>query len=145
MQKKICRKYDLIIMKSVLGGIFRTNNSNISQINDLIKKLIKNNLNENCILFTMDNGIGFTHNFKINFGAGKNNWRFFRKNQLLNNYSIEQKSFGYFSNFCLETRLPLLGKFVDYINYLADRIIFLFNKNSFLNNAIIVNIYKYKK
>ena len=52
-------KYDLVIMKSVLGGLFRNDDKAKEKINELIKRIIRENLNENGYVITIDNGKTF--------------------------------------------------------------------------------------
>ncbi len=130
-------------MKSVLGGIYRSNNSTIVDVNEGIKKIIKNNLLDGGYLITLDNGYGFLYNFTKRFGARANNWRFFAPNSLKNEFLIDQVKFGFFSNFSFQTRLPIIGGILDYLTFSIDRLLSLsklFQKNC---SSIIVSIYKH--
>ena len=69
--RKFNGKYNLIIMKSVLGGIFRQGCSTNSDVIDLIDKLVEKNLKKGGYLITLDNGIGFFHKFRNIYGAKK--------------------------------------------------------------------------
>ena len=39
-------KYDLIIAKSVLGGIFREDKSSVNDVNELINNILENNIKQ---------------------------------------------------------------------------------------------------
>ena len=111
--------FNLILMKSVLGGLMRTNESDFQMVDDLIKMLVRDNLKINGALITLDNGKPFFHHLIKYFGARKNNWRYFIKSDFKN--FDEQHSFGTFSAFSLGTRLGSVGSFIDnYILYLVD-------------------------
>ena len=112
-------KFNLILMKSVLGGLMRTNESDLEMVDDLIDILVRDNLEINGGLITLDNGKPFFHNLIKYFGARKNNWRYFIKSDFKS--FDEQHSFGTFSAFSLGTRLGSVGSFIDnYILYPVD-------------------------
>mgnify|MGYP001402541302 CR=1 FL=1 len=130
-------KYDVILMKSVLGGVFREKASSIDEIEEFIRYLINKNLNKNGYLFLLDNGSSIFENFLENLGSRKNRWRFFKINQL-KNFNF-QESFGFSSAFALEFRLKFLGKFLEKILYYFDLIVCKFYKK---NPTVIVSLFK---
>ena len=135
-------KYNLIIMKSVLGGIFREGSSKNEDVLALIERIVENNLVEGGYLITLDNGIGFFHHIRNIYGAKKNKWRFFKPNDLKNKYLKKQSYFGFFSCFSLEFRVPIVGKLVDYCFFLLDNVL---NNSIFpskYKSSIIVSLYK---
>ena len=137
-------KYNLIIMKSVLGGIFRIGSSTNSDVVNLIDKIVENNLMDRGYLITLDNGIGFFHYLRNIYGAKKNKWRFFKPHNLKSKYLENQSIFGFFSCFSLALKIPLIGILFDNICFLLDQIIdysFFSNK---LKSSIIVSLYKKK-
>ena len=140
--KKFNGKYNLIIMKSVLGGIFRKGSSTNSQVVTLIDKIVENNLIDGGYFITLDNGIGFFDYLRKNYGAKKNKWRFFKPNNLKSKYLEYQSIFGFFSCFSLAFKIPLIGKLFDNFCFLLDEIIDkLFSSEKF-KSSIIVSVYK---
>ncbi len=118
-------KYDIIIMKSILGGLCREEGPN--KANKIIKKLIKLNLKNEGVLITLDNGIPIYNSLIRNYGARKNNWYFFKKNDLKD--FDGSFSFGFLSSFSLKTRMGYLGGVIENILFYLDRIIHFFYKN----------------
>ena len=110
--------YDLIIAKSVLGGIFRNNESNIEDVNKLIQKILEKNINHGGMLILEDNGKSFFEKMLVNFGSRKNNWRFFNASDFKN--PDQQFTFGFLSCFSYETRFGFFGTFIDYMLYISD-------------------------
>ncbi len=129
------KKYDLIIMKSILGGLCR--NEGKVKANSIIQKLISNNLNKGGGILSLDNGRPRYNNLLKNFGSRKNNWFFFKENDL-NNFEYVYV-FGFLSSFSLKTRIGFLGSIVEDILYIIDRLIFLFYKK---NPTIIIKYFK---
>tara|TARA_Y100000589_G_scaffold245386_1_gene233115 strand:+ start:216 stop:959 length:744 start_codon:yes stop_codon:yes gene_type:complete len=142
--EKIEGKYNIIIMKSVLGGIYREKNSSLKDVQSGIENVIKNNLVHGGYLVTLDNGKGLIHKFSKNFGTRKINWRFFNSESLKNKYMVGQATFGLFSIFTLQSRIPLIGSFLDSIIYYIDRIFFPLSSCFFSDGSAIVTVYKNK-
>ena len=131
-------EFDLVLMKSVLGGLFREYSSSKKAANNFINDLIRRTVIPGGHLLLIDNGKSFFENLISKFGARKNNWRFFRKADFKNPNT--QLSFGFLSSFSLETRLGKFGFFIDnYIFYYLDRMIYKFWNH---NPTVIVSIYK---
>lgn len=126
--------YDIIIMKSVLGGVFR---NNFSVANSFCEKIVQDNLNAGGILISVDNGKSLFEPVLKNFGARKNKWHYLVKKDL---YSAnEQTCFGFFSSFALSTRLGGIGAVIEYILYVMDRFIYQFQKS---NHTVICSVFK---
>lgn len=134
-------KYDIIILKSVLGGIFRTNSKNSGNADILLKKIAKNHLNKNGFVISLDNGRTIFENLFKKFGARKNSWRFFIASDFPG--AFDQITFGFLSNFSLSTRLGRIGHYFDHIIYLIDRLIFCIFKIK--KPSIIISIYRAKE
>ena len=49
-------RYDIIFLKSILGGLYRYDESDIKEVNNLIEIIRNNNLSKNGHLITIDNG-----------------------------------------------------------------------------------------
>ena len=130
-------QYDLIIMKSVIGGLCRKNGE--IKANQILKKIKENNLKEGGAIISLDNGRSIFHKITeyFQFGARKNNWFFFKIDHLTNFEAIS--TFGFFSFFSLKTRLGYFGKIVEDFMYLFDRVIFIFYKK---NPTIIIKYFK---
>jgi hypothetical protein len=104
-------KFNLILMKSVLGGLMRTNETDIEMVHMFINRLLRDNVEAGGGLVTLDNGKPFFHQIIKYLGARKNKWRYFITSDFKN--FDQQYSFGTFSAFCLATRLGSFGSFID--------------------------------
>ena len=130
-------KFDVILLKSVLGGLFRSPKSAKQKINKLIKKVVQQNLNTEGILITLDNGSSGFETLINKFGARKNNWYFFNLHTLEN--QTFQSSFGFLSAFSVITRLGPTFKIIEHFMYFLDHLIgFFYHKYP----TIICNFYK---
>ena len=113
-------RYNLILMKSVAGGLFRTDSSTISDVQEFYKKLRHEHLLPGGFLVTLDNGSTVFETLLRYFGARKNNWRFFRPEDFQDHNS--QYCFGWLSTFSFRTRLgDQLGQPLEDLLYYADR------------------------
>lgn len=114
-------KYDIIVLKSVLGGLHRGSKGRIDEINDLVSKLISENLLPNGCLITLDNGYSYAERILKRFGARKNNWTFFKLGQI---QADDQIGFGVLSCFSFQTRLGLIGFLIDeFVTFPIDLIL----------------------
>ncbi|MBK8188051.1 MAG: hypothetical protein IPK77_12850 [Cellvibrio sp.] len=113
----INKKYDLVIMKSVLGGLFRLEKSSINDCNIFMQNLASRTLRNEGTIITIDNGKSLFEKLILKFGARKNGWRFFIKNELP--CAQHQFYFGLLSAFTCETRLGFSGQLID--NYIVAR------------------------
>ena len=129
-------KYDLIIAKSVLGGIFREGKSSVNDVNEFINNILKNNIKQGGMLMLLDNGKSYFEKNLSNFGARKNNWRFFNSKDFIDPY--QQYTFGFLSCFSLEQRYGFFGKFFDYTSYIFD----LFLSKITSHPTVILTVYK---
>lgn len=127
-------QYDVIIMKSVLGGVFR---NNFSVANSFCEKIVDDNLNVGGILISIDNAKSAFEPVLKNFGARKNKWHYIVKEDL--NCADEQTCFGFFSSFALSTRLGIVGALLEDILYVIDRFIFLFQKSK---HTVICSVFR---
>ncbi len=113
--------YDLIIMKSILGGLGKNKKINF-KIENLISKIIKNNLEKNGSIITMDNGDSLIGKlFFKNLGQRNKNWKYFIPDDFKN--SDEIYSFGLFSCISYSVRLKFIGEVIDTINFFLDLLI----------------------
>ena len=127
-------KYDVIIMKSVLGGIFR---NDTARIDDYCCCLASKNLEKGGLLITIDNGKSIFERFLKNHGSRKSGWHFFSGVELLN--ADEQVSFGFFSCFELSNRLGIFGRLLETLLYLVDRCL---NKFFKFFPTVICSVYR---
>jgi len=123
----VAGKYDLIVMKSVLGGVCRDAAPNCHM--KLIEKLIRNNLNEGGYLLTLDNGCSFFEFLLSRSGARKNKWKFFKPSEF--HYFYNQKAVGFFAAFSLASRFGRLGVWFDNCLFFLDLITQFIHKNKY--------------
>ena len=114
-------KYDLILLKSVLGGVCRVGSSKECH-QAIIQKLLDSNIVDGGQLITIDNGKSFFEPLIRNFGGRKNKWRFFCKTDFTG-YS-KQAANGFLSAFCLGWRFGPFGTFFDSILNFCDSTFF---------------------
>jgi hypothetical protein len=74
--------YDLVIMKSVLGGLFRKNDSSLVEVEYFINDLIRRTVNGGGALMSIDNRQSFYEALLSKFGARKYKWRFLKKTEI---------------------------------------------------------------
>ena len=129
-------KYDLIIAKSVLGGIFRYKESTVNDVNEFIESIIEKNIKQGGMMILMDNGNSYFEKYLSNFGARKNDWRFFNSKDFINPY--QQHTFSFLSCFLLEQRYSFFGNFFDYTLYVFD----LFLSKITNHPTVILTVYK---
>ena len=134
--RNIHGKYDVVIAKSVLGGVFRLNESSIDDVNQLVESTLKSNINEGGMLVLLDNGRSFFEEVLFKCGSRKNNWRFFCEKDFINPY--QQYVFGFFSCFSFESRFGVLGRAIDSLVYFLDIFLSKLTKHP----TVILTIYK---
>ena len=132
--------YDLIIMKSVLGGLYRTNRFDSRDPEEALLGLVANNLNPDGLLITLDNGATIFERLIRKFGARKNHWRFFLPSDF--KCFTRQYQFGIFSCFSLTTRIGGVGVILENIIYEIDLFILKFVKK--YRPSVIVSVYRAK-
>ena len=99
-----------------------------------------NHLNKNGILISMDNGKTILERLFSNFGARKNNWRYFLPSDFLN--ADKKFYFGFLSNFSFVTRFGKIGHSFDNILFIIDK--FIFRNFKVKKPSIIVSVYQKK-
>ena len=110
-------RWDLIVLKSVLGGVHRTHDSNLDDVHASIDALI-GHLNPGGWLISLDNGRTALEPLWSRFGARRNGWRFFRAGDFPP--ATARHGFGVLSGFSAATRLGGLGRRIDDALYVAD-------------------------
>jgi len=114
-------RYDFIVMKSVVGGLFRTHNSAMADVHQYIETVRKNNLNPGGQLILIDNGKSILESGLKNLGSRADKWRFFHLDDIRNPKKLYK--FGVFSSFSLKTRNERIGSFTDRLMYFVDVVI----------------------
>jgi hypothetical protein len=87
--------YDIIVLKSVLGGVCRSND--YQKMKDVVDRLMRNLSEGGCIL-SIDNGfIGAFDRLRQVRGAGKNNWTYIKAAEFasaLAGHDVSMRGFG---------------------------------------------------
>jgi len=130
--------FDIVIMKSVLGGLFRENQSTMADVSEFLASLFARTVNPGGSIISIDNGKSLFDWFIPKLGARRNLWRLFRKSDL--NWATKKCEFGVLSFFSFETRLGYFGFLLDnYIVYPVDVVFFRFWK---YNPTVIVSLFR---
>ncbi|MDC1247398.1 hypothetical protein N8Z41_02775 [Amylibacter sp.] len=128
--------YDVIVMKSVLGGVFRSSVTD-ERMNETIKKICDTNLLPSGCLISIDNGNSNFEYFLKNVGSRRFNWKYFKRSSFWDTY--EQHGFGVLSVGSFSSRLGVLGSLCDFIIFYIDVILYRFCKS---RPTIICSIWK---
>ncbi len=109
--------WDLIVLKSVLGGLHRTHQSPPAELHATIARM-RAHLNPGGLLVTLDNGRTALEPLLARLGARRNGWRFFRREDFPP--AEVCCGFGVLSVGSAATRLGWLGRRIDDVLYLLD-------------------------
>ena len=131
-------KWDIIIMKSVLGGIIKSYDDN-SNLKKLIQQLCVDNLNDDGSLITIDNGHSYLEPFLKFSRARKKGWRVFKLGEIP--FVSEQIGFGVLCSFALSSRFGRIGSKIEKIFFSIDLIL---SKLFYKRPAVICSIIKKK-
>ena len=112
-------RWNLIVMKSVLGGVHRVHDSSLADVRATVDRLVTQHLQPGGLLLTLDNGRTVLEPLLAGLGARRNGWRFFQASELPP--AAERYSFGVLSVASAATRWGPLGARVDDAIYAADR------------------------
>jgi hypothetical protein len=104
-------RWDLIVLKSVLGGVHRAHDSTPADLGATLSDIVHNHLETGGWLITLDNGRTVLEPLLARFGARRNGWRFFRRGGFL----PADACYGFGA-----TRLGRLGRLVDDALYGID-------------------------
>jgi len=129
-------KYDVIVMKSVLGGVFRSPIS-ANSMNETIKSICDKNLRSDGCLISIDNGRSSFEYCLRNIGSRRNNWNYFEKSSFW--HTDEQHGFGVLSAGSFSSRLGTFGSVCDFLIFCVDLVLFQFWK---FKPTIICSIWK---
>jgi len=118
-------RFDVIVMKSVLGGVCR--NEDYDAIRSIIGKLMKNNVAEGGVILTFDNGyIAPFRALRRRLGTGGHSWNYFESAKFaraLSSFSHVTQGFGYLNVASATLQLGRNAEFVNTAVYYADRVI----------------------
>ena len=110
--------WDLIVMKSVLGGVYRTDDSSLTDMHATLARILNDHLRPGGWLVTLDNGRTALEPLLSRVGARRNGWRFFAHEDFPT--ADAHYSFGILGAGSAATRLGALGRRVDDMLYFAD-------------------------
>lgn len=111
-------RWDLIVMKSVLGGVHRVHDATLADVHATLERLRTQHLRPGGWLVTLDNGRTALEPLWSRFGARRNGWRFFAAEDFPP--ADAHHSFGVLSSFSAATRLGAIGRRIDDALYTAD-------------------------
>lgn len=114
-------KYDVIILKSVMGGLFRFDPCAGRKVNEILLGLVRDNLNLGGVVITLDNGCSIFERVISRFGSRRNGWARLRADDFSGAEFVS--SFGLLSAFSFGTRFGWLGYCVEDLIYYVDRIL----------------------
>jgi len=136
--REVTGTYDLVVMKSVLGGLFRLGSSSTDEVDALIAGIVERNLKPGGMLVTLDNGATAIEPLFARFGARANGWRYFVPSDFVG--FTRQYGFGLFSSFSLVTRFGRLGKAIEHLLYRLDALVFRLVRVA--RPSVIVTVYR---
>ena len=114
-------RWDLIAMKSVLGGVFRVRDSGLADVHAALARLIERNLKPGGLLVTLDNGRTALAPLLARRGARRNGWRLFARADLPP--ADAHYGFGVLGMGSAVTRWGVVGARIDDLLYGCDRLL----------------------
>ena len=116
-------RFDVIVMKSVLGGICRS--SNYDCIRSTIKKLSKDNVADGGVILSIDNGyVTLFEKLRLYRGKGGRSWSYLDRDKLLaclSDFDVVTKGFGYLNVASASFQLGGNFEFINNIVYRVDK------------------------
>ncbi|MFV0679501.1 class I SAM-dependent methyltransferase [Ottowia sp.] len=113
-------QWDVIVLKSVLGGLHRVHHSTLADVHATLVQLMQH-LSPGGWLVTLDNGVSAVAPLLARLGARRNGWRLLRRGDLP--APAFYASYGVLSSFSAATRLGAAGAAIDDALYVADRVL----------------------
>jgi hypothetical protein len=113
-------RWDLIVLKSVLGGLHRVHDTQLGDAHATLARL-QRHLHPGGLLVTLDNGRTALEPLAARLGARRNGWRFFAREDFPP--AQAHFSFGVLGLASAATRLGAAGARIDDALYLADRLL----------------------
>ena len=129
-------QWDLIVMKSVLGGVYRTQEASLADVHANVGRLIDQHLTPGGLLVTLDNGRTWLEPLWARFGARRNGWRVFSRGDLPTPDAMY--GFGVLGGFSAATRLGAVGRLIDDVLYVADRVLSPLTRR----HAVLMHVYR---
>lgn len=129
-------RWDVIVMKSVLGGVFRVTDSAVADVRILIERLVRDHLNPGGWLVTLDNGVTVLEPLLKHLGARRNGWRCLCHADFPPADAFHR--FGVLGSFSAATRLGWIGHRVDDALYAIDSVLTPFARH----HAVLLHAYR---
>ena len=137
------KRYDLIILKSVLGGLNRDLNSSKERkekISELLNKVIKNNLKKNGYLITLDNCKSIYSYIPLLKNHMTKSWLYLDELESIKSSGI--CFFGFFSGIDLTTKFGIIGEICESFLFILDLFLFKNIFKKFFPKTIIARVFK---
>lgn len=123
--RNISGQYDIIIMKSVLGGVCR--NGHYEGIKEILTRMVAHNLTQRGVILTLDNGyIQLFQALRKALGTGGNTWSYLRTEQFaesLSDFDVTMKGFGFLNVASASLQFGVNCEFINDLAYHLDRIV----------------------
>jgi hypothetical protein len=132
--------WNLIVLKSVLGGVHRVHNSSLADVHATLSGIVREHLEPGGLLVTLDNGRTALEPLLTRFGARRNGWRFFRRGDFPPADACY--GFGAVSAFSAATRLGWLGRRIDDALYGLDCLLTPFTRRDAGACAVYLHVYR---
>ncbi|HOZ92553.1 MAG TPA: hypothetical protein PK242_00585 [Ottowia sp.] len=129
-------QWDLIVMKSVLGGVHRLGRSSLADVHTTLEQLVARHLRPGGLLVTLDNGRTALEPLWSRFGARRNGWRFFTRDEFPP--ATAAYGFGLLGSFSAATRLGRPGRWSDDALYGADLLLSPWVRR----HAVLLHVYR---
>ena len=114
-------RWDLIVMKSVLGGVHRVHDATLADVHATLERLRTQHLRPGGWLVTLDNGRTALEPLWSRFGARRNGWRLFARADLPP--ADAHYGFGVLGMGSAVTRWGVVGARIDDLLYGCDRLL----------------------
>ena len=138
--RKLHGRWDLIVMKSVLGGIHRVHDSTLADVRATLSDIVNNHLEPGGLLVTLDNGRTALEPLLAHLGARRNGWRFFTRDDFPPVDACY--GFGAVSAFSAATRLGWLGQRIDDALYGIDCLLAPLADQAHSPCAVYLHVYR---
>ncbi|MDR2991997.1 MAG: hypothetical protein LBU72_08795 [Burkholderiaceae bacterium] len=132
--------WDLIVLKSVLGGVHRRHDSTLADVRITLSSIVREHLEPGGLLVTLDNGRTALEPLLTPFGARRNGWRFFQRGDFPPADACY--GFGAVSAFSAATRLGWLGRRIDDALYGLDCLLTPFTRRDAGACAVYLHVYR---
>ena len=129
-------RWDLIAMKSVLGGVYRQHDARLADVHAALARLVEHNLKPGGWLLTLDNGRTALAPLLARRGARRNGWRLFARADLPP--PAAHYGFGVLGMGSAATRWGALGARIDDLLYGGDLLLTPLARQ----HAVHLNVYR---